>query len=113
MQGKRGLYVVDWEWAEEAPIFVDAARLGSQIKDFAAHFLAAVDSYQKTQQTNLLDSRYQFAIAILFNGCRRMARQHDFISARDKAAYRKRLRQKIRRLVALMDRVLLQIPQQN
>lgn len=111
MQMRHRFYIVDWEWAHEAPVFVDAVRLATQIPGFAADFLTAAGSKQQVEHTNVLDPRYQFAIAILWVACRRIARQHDFMSNRDQRAYQQRLKLKIRELVALLDRVLLEIRQ--
>jgi len=103
MIGLDQTFVMDWEWAVEAPLFVDAVKLSTQIEGFAEAFLDAVRLSEAAASPALLGLADQFLLAGLLVAANRIARQNDFASLGDERAYASRLTLRLIEFIRLMD----------
>jgi hypothetical protein len=100
-----GLVILDWEYARLAPVFFDAVRLTAQLPDFADRFLAAYNASVLAREPAMLSGRRQFLVACAMAAQQRIDRVEDFEFAGDRAAYDRRLKGRIVKIVALMERL--------
>jgi hypothetical protein len=90
-----GFAIVDWEYAEPAPCFVDAVRLATQLNGFAGAYMAQYDAQIEPPPKAVLPAHRQFLLACLVVCGQRIARRAQFEDDRKRAAYERKLAKKL------------------
>ena len=98
--------IVDWEYLSEAPVCTDAIKLSTQIPQFHSSWFKAMTTLSLPVSDQMLSVRDQFVVAALKVIVERLERQYDFIGKGGRAAYRDRMKRRVKQIIQLVDTLL-------